>query len=273
MIDMKRYILILFFLFIPLTCLGKEINLESDIYTNIIRKEKDDFTIFEVNNNISSINITKKELKKILSQKSNSYDNPLAVYSILNINSDEKYYIAINDSWVSDLSYYIKPSDYAKFDNSIFIYNYSISYRKDSKSNWLNSVPSDFSLYNSSLEEKLSFLLGISKDRVVGEYNKLFKFRVLPSGYIHKIRLDLYKKKSSTLPIQVDSNLYLAKSLELVDTKYIIIKHNRVEPMKSVILHNKEYNINIFSLSLFLLAIILTIILGEKYKKTYNLGI
>jgi len=268
---MKEYILILILLFMPLTCLGKEINLESDIYTNIVRKDRDGFIVFEINNNISSVNATKKELKKILSQVSNSYDNPLAVYNILNMNSN--YYVGINDSWVSDLSYYVRSSDYAKLDEAIFIYNYSISYRKDSKSNWLNSVPSDFSLYSSSLEDKLAWLLGISKDKVVDEYNKLFKFRVLPSGYIHKLRLDFYKKKSSTLPIQVDSNLYLAKSLELVDTKYIIIKHNRVEPMKSVILHNKEYNINIFSLSLFLLAIILTIILGEKYKKTYNLGI
>ncbi len=261
---MKEYILILILLFMPLTCLGKEINLESDIYTNIIRKDKDGFIIFEINNNISSVNATKKELKKILSQVSNSYDNPLAVYNVLNI--DSNYYVGINDSWISDLSYYMRPSEYAKLDDSVFIYNYSISYRKDSKSNWLNSVPGDFSLYNSSLEDKLAWLLGISKDRVVDEYNKLFKFRVLPSGYIHKIRLDLYKEKDSVLPIQIDSNLYLSKSLELVDTKYIIIKHNRVEPMENVILHDKEYNINIFSLSLFLLAIILTVMLGKKYK-------
>jgi hypothetical protein len=36
--------------------------------------------------------------------------------------------------------------------------------------------------------------------------------------------------------------------------------------MENVILHDKEYNINIFSLSLFLLAIILTVMLGKKYK-------
>ena len=44
--NMKEYILILILLFMPLTCLGKGINLESDIYTNIVRKDKDGFIVF-----------------------------------------------------------------------------------------------------------------------------------------------------------------------------------------------------------------------------------
>lgn len=273
---MKKYFFILIIFLFPITCLANNISfkLESDLYTNIIKKEDKDYTIFEINNNINSVHVTNKELKKILNQKSNSKDNPLAIFSVLKINNvRDNYYLNMTDSWVSNINYYLKEGDYVELKDkrdSILIYNYSISYRKDYKSPWLYTVPKDFKYYDKTMEEKLSILLGIDKSEVINQYNKLFKFRVLPNGYMQKIRLDFYEESDGMLPIQVSSNHYLSKTLNNIDTKYVIIKHNRIESMENILLANEKSNINFFSLFLFISVIILTVILYKKYNKVYN---
>lgn len=261
-------------------------------YTTVTRRYQDDMVIFDLTNNIPTMNLSKTDLKNILSQKSGVGSSPLTIYETLNIivtpiegtNFDplvgktEYYRGSAAGSWVSNVNATVESSSVANkksMTSSFWPYGYAVAYRTNTSEAWKNTVPSGVDLSNKTMEEKLATLIGVdlnaNPDGVVNAYKDLFYFRILPQGYTYKTVFDFYSEKDGVLPVLVGGSTtdYLPSSLNLLDSREVVINYNKTEdaPTISVVNMEEQPQINVIGLILFVLLTIGTIVFYKKYGK------
>ncbi len=296
---MKRFYL--FILLLILFCfadvkadqLGQNVtfNLLQTPYRTVTKRFDGDMVVFDVVNNIPTMTLSRSDLKNILSQKSGVGASALTLYATLDIlvtpiegtNFDplvgkSEYYRGTSGAWVSNPDAEVAASsnaDKKTMDSDYWPYDFAVAYRTTVDDPWKNSVPVGVDLSNKTMEEKLATLLDINLETnpngVVDAYEELFFFRILPDGYSYKIRFDFYSEKPNSLPVLASPSTteYLTSSLNLIDTRYVIINYDKSEAAPTISISNIEEQpkINVFGLILFVILTVGTIVFYKKYGK------
>lgn len=271
--------------------------LKEEFYSSVLKTYDGDTTMFDVTFNIDDMRLTSDQIRSILNQNSGVGSSPLAIYQTLQIdvtpNAGTNFSSLVGKStyyrgntagkWVSDY----KTSSINNEDDVAVVkpmtsyfwpWGISIQYKTNVDDEFTSSVPSGVNLSGKTMEQKIATLLSIDLDNnpngVIDEYGVLWNFKMLPSGYTYLNRFDFYDEKDAS-PVLKDGSLdeYLSSSLNLLDSKNVVIRYHKLSSTMSE--DDEVININEESKAGMIIAVIglvtISIILFIYKKKQIKL--
>ncbi|MEG2457854.1 MAG: Ig-like domain-containing protein [Bacilli bacterium] len=211
-------------------------------------------TVFDVTNNLNKIDLSVVDLEKVLSQNSGKGSTTLSVYGNVKgiLNKTGKYkeatYEGDNSVWTNSTDELEPLNDTLPIPaNNLFDFwpeDMKVVYRKDVNSPWIYKYDK-ITTKNMTIKARLALELGIKEDKVIENYNKLYRFEANEESRTNVTQYEFYSSVTPGPTADAGSNGNFNRvNLTLLGIEGFEVRYHNAIKVTSVTL-NKEGTVNL----------------------------